>query len=36
VYPGHGETVETLINAADVALYETKERHKSRAAGLAP
>jgi len=36
VYPGHGETVETLLNAADVALYETKERRKSRAAGLAP
>lgn len=36
VYPGHGETVEALINAADIALYETKERHKSRAAGLAP
>ena len=36
VYPGHGETVEALLNAADVALYETKERHKSRAAGLAP
>jgi len=36
VYPGHGETVEALLNAADVALYETKERRKSRAAGLAP
>ena len=36
VYPGHGETVEALLNAADVALYETKERHKSRASGLAP
>jgi diguanylate cyclase (GGDEF)-like protein len=36
VYPGHGETVEALLNAADVALYETKERHKSRSAGLAP
>src|SRR5882762_2058306 len=36
VYPGHGETVETLLNAADVALYETKERRKSRAVGLAP
>jgi diguanylate cyclase (GGDEF)-like protein len=35
-YPGHGETVEALLNAADVALYETKERRKSRAAGLAP
>jgi diguanylate cyclase len=36
VYPGHGETVEALLNAADVALYETKERRKSRATGLAP
>jgi len=36
VYPGHGESVETLLNAADVALYETKERRKSRASGLAP
>src|SRR5437667_294297 len=36
VYPGHGETVEALLNAADVALYETKERRKSRAEGLAP
>lgn len=36
VYPGHGETVEALLNAADVALYETKERRKGRAAGLAP
>ena len=36
VYPDHGETVEALLNAADVALYETKERRKSRAAGLAP
>ena len=36
VYPGHGETVEALLNAADVALYETKERRKSRASGLAP
>jgi diguanylate cyclase (GGDEF)-like protein len=36
VYPGHGETVEELLNAADIALYETKERHKTRAAGLAP
>jgi diguanylate cyclase (GGDEF)-like protein len=36
VYPGHGETVEALLNAADVALYETKERRKSRPAGLAP
>ena len=36
VYPGHGETVEALLNAADVALYETKERRKSKAAGLAP
>jgi diguanylate cyclase (GGDEF)-like protein len=35
VYPGHGETVEALLNAADVALYETKERRKSRTAGLA-
>lgn len=35
-YPGHGETVEELLNAADVALYETKERRKTRAAGLAP
>jgi len=35
-YPGHGETVEALLNAADVALYETKEHHKSRSAGLAP
>ena len=35
VYPGHGETVEALLNAADVALYETKERRKSRASGLA-
>ena len=36
VYPGHGETVEALLNAADIALYETKERRKSRASGLAP
>ena len=36
VYPGHGETVEALLNAADVALYETKERRKTRALGLAP
>jgi len=36
VYPGHGETVEALFNAADIALYETKERRKTRAAGLAP
>ncbi len=36
VYPGHGETVEALLNAADVVLYETKERRKSRSAGLAP
>ena len=36
VYPGHGETVEELLNAADVALYETKERRKSKPAGLAP
>lgn len=36
VYPGHGETVEALLNAADVALYETKERRRSKAAGLAP
>jgi diguanylate cyclase (GGDEF)-like protein len=36
VYPGHGETVEALLNAADVALYQTKERHKSMASGLAP
>src|SRR6266516_149814 len=36
VYPGHGETVEALLNAADVALYETKERRKRRAPGLAP
>src|SRR5437763_461846 len=36
VYPGDGETVEALLNAADVALYETKERHKSKASGLAP
>ncbi len=36
VYPGHGESVEALLNAADVALYETKERRKSRASGLAP
>src|SRR6266699_1629305 len=36
VYPGQGETVEALLNAADVALYETKERRKSRAVGLAP
>src|SRR6267154_366005 len=36
VYPGHGETVEALLNAADVALYETKERRKSRAVGLDP
>ena len=36
VYPGHGETVEALLNAADVALYETKERRKGRSAGLAP
>ena len=35
VYPGHGETVEALLNAADVALYETKERRKTRSAGLA-
>ena len=36
VYPGHGETVEALLNAADVALYETKERRKHRSVGLAP
>jgi diguanylate cyclase (GGDEF)-like protein len=36
VYPGHGETVEELLNAADVALYETKERRKSKSSGLAP
>lgn len=36
VYPGHGETVEALLNAADVVLYETKERRKTRTAGLAP
>ena len=36
VYPGHGETVEALLNAADVALYETKERRKSKPSGLAP
>jgi diguanylate cyclase (GGDEF)-like protein len=36
VYPGHGETVEELLNAADVALYETKERRKSKPSGLAP
>ena len=36
VYPGHGETVEALLNAADVALYETKERRKNKPAGLAP
>jgi diguanylate cyclase (GGDEF)-like protein len=36
VYPGHGETVEALLNAADVALYETKERRKTKSAGLAP
>ena len=35
VYPGHGETVESLLNAADVALYETKERRKTRVVGLA-
>jgi diguanylate cyclase (GGDEF)-like protein len=36
VYPGNGETVESLLNAADVALYETKERRKSKPSGLAP
>jgi diguanylate cyclase (GGDEF)-like protein len=36
VYPDHGETVEALLNAADVVLYETKERRKRRAVGLAP
>lgn len=36
VFPGHGETVEALLNAADVALYENKEHRKSRVAGLAP
>ena len=36
VDPGHGETVEELLNAADVALYQTKERHKTQTAGLAP
>jgi diguanylate cyclase (GGDEF)-like protein len=35
VYPGNGETVEALLNAADVALYETKERRKNKP-GLAP
>ena len=35
-YPGNGETVEALLNAADVALYETKERRKSKPSGLAP
>jgi diguanylate cyclase (GGDEF)-like protein len=36
VYPGNGETVEALLNAADVALYETKERRKAKPSGLAP
>ena len=36
VYPGHGETVDALLNAADIALYETKERRKTRSVGLAP
>ncbi|MEX2157561.1 MAG: MASE1 domain-containing protein [Gemmatimonadales bacterium] len=36
VYPGNGETVEALLNAADVALYETKERRKNKPSGLAP
>lgn len=35
VYPGNGETVEALLNAADVALYETKERRRAKP-GLAP
>ncbi|HXM38356.1 MAG TPA: MASE1 domain-containing protein [Gemmatimonadales bacterium] len=35
VYPGNGETVESLLNAADVALYETKERRKTKPSGLA-
>jgi diguanylate cyclase (GGDEF)-like protein len=36
VYPGHGDTVEALLNAADVTLYQSKERRKSMASGLAP
>jgi diguanylate cyclase (GGDEF)-like protein len=36
VYPGNGETVEALLNAADIALYETKDRRKSKLSGLAP
>src|SRR6266550_313734 len=36
VYTGNGDTEEAVLNAAEVALYETKERRKSRAAGLAP
>ncbi|MGH7607356.1 MAG: MASE1 domain-containing protein [Gemmatimonadales bacterium] len=36
VYPGNGETVEALLNAADVALYETKERRRVKPPGLAP
>lgn len=36
VYPGNGETVEALLNAADVALYETKERRRAKPSGLAP
>lgn len=36
VYPGNGETVEALLNAADVALYETKERRRNKPSGLAP
>jgi diguanylate cyclase (GGDEF)-like protein len=31
-YPGDGDTVEALLNAADIALYETKGRRKRRAA----
>ncbi|MGH7531554.1 MAG: sensor domain-containing diguanylate cyclase [Gemmatimonadales bacterium] len=36
VYPGNGETVEALLNAADVALYETKDRRRAKRSGLAP
>jgi diguanylate cyclase (GGDEF)-like protein len=31
VYPGDGETAEELLQAADVALYQTKGRHKREA-----
>ena len=29
IYPSHGETVETLMKSADLALYETKRAGKN-------